>query len=86
VLVLGLFFLLGGLLGIATNLRMNTVRRNPIFTFGSVLFFIGPIVLGIRSLARSLQDVSLFALILAGIGLLLILAGLILGRRRSRAV
>jgi hypothetical protein len=76
--------ILGGALGILMNFRMSASRQSPFFTFGNVLFFIGPIVLGIRSIAHSMKDLEYFAFGFAAIGLLVMSVGLILGRRRNR--
>jgi hypothetical protein len=76
--------ILGGALGILMNFRMSASRQNPFFTFGNVLFFIGPIVLGIRSIAHSMRDIEYFAFGFAAVGLVVMSIGLVLERRRNR--
>jgi nucleoside permease NupC len=83
-IVIGCLCVIGGAIGILMNFRMTTSRPNPVFAFGNVLFFIGPIVLGIRSIARSMNQVELFAFGFAAVGLAVMIAGLVLGRRRNR--
>lgn len=82
--IVGCVCILGGAFGILMNFRMRASRPNPVFAFGNVLFFIGPIVLGIRSIARTMNDVEYFAFGFAAVGLLVMSVGLILGRRRNR--
>jgi hypothetical protein len=84
-IVLGCVFLLFGAIGILMNFRMTTSRPNPIFAFGNVVFFIGPIVLGVRTMARSLHDLDYFVFGFAAVGILVMGLGLILGRRAKRA-
>lgn len=83
-IVIGCLCVIGGAIGILMNFRMTTSRPNPVFAFGNVLFFIGPIVLGIRSIVRSINQVELFAFGFAAVGLAVMIAGLVLGRRRNR--
>jgi hypothetical protein len=83
-LILGLIFLIGGVIGIMMNFRISAVRPSPIFAFGNVLFFIGPIVLGIRSLSRTIDQVDFFALAFATIGLVVMGIGLVRGRSRTK--
>ncbi len=82
--VLGLIFLIGGVVGIMMNFRISAVRPSPVFALGNVLFFIGPIVLGIRSLSRTLDQVDYFAIIFAAAGLIIMGTSLLL-RRRTRS-
>ena len=84
-LVLGSAFLLLGAVGILMNFRMTAVRPNPLFAFGNVLFFIGPIVLGIRTIAKSLHDLDYFVFGFAIVGIVVMGVGLILARRANRA-
>lgn len=79
--VIGCLCVIGGAVGILTNFRMTSSRPNPVLAFGNVLFFIGPIVLGIRSIARSMTGVEYFAFGFAAIGLIVMGVGLVLGRR-----
>jgi len=81
VIVVGCLCLIGGAIGILMNFRMTTTRPNPLFAFGNVLFFVGAIVLGIRSIAHSLKDLEYFAFGFAAIGLTVMSVGLFLGRR-----
>jgi uncharacterized membrane protein YhiD involved in acid resistance len=81
-IILGCIFLIGGAIGIMMNFRMSAVRPNPLFAFGNALFFIGPIVLGIRTLSRTINDVDIFAIAFSGIGLF-IMAAALLKRRRT---
>ncbi|MGC2242442.1 MAG: hypothetical protein WBA06_02350, partial [Candidatus Aquilonibacter sp.] len=76
--------ILGGAFGILMNFRMRASRPNPVFAFGNVLFFVGPIVLGIRSIVHSVNQVEYFAFGFAALGLVVMSIGLILGRRRNR--
>jgi hypothetical protein len=80
-IVIGCLCVIGGVVGVLMNFRMTTSRPNPLFAFGNVLFFIGPIVLGIRSIARTMTDVEYFAFGFAAIGLVVMGIGLVLGRR-----
>ncbi len=80
-IVIGCLCVIGGAIGILMNFRMTTSRPNPVFAFGNVLFFIGPIVLGIRSIARTMDQVGYFAFGFAVIGLVVMMLGLGLGRR-----
>lgn len=82
--IVGYVCILGGMFGILMNFRMSASRPNPVFAFGSMLFFIGPIVLGIRSIARSVNDVEYFAFGFAAVGLVVMSVGLVLGQRRNR--
>jgi FtsH-binding integral membrane protein len=82
--IVGVACLIGGAIGILMNFRMTSSRPNPVFAFGNVLFFIGPIVLGIRSIVHSVNQVEYFAFGFAAVGLLVMSIGLILGRRRNR--
>jgi hypothetical protein len=84
-IVLGCVFLLFGAIGILMNFRMTTSRPNPIFAFGNVVFFVGPIVLGVRTMARSLHDLDYFVFGFAVVGILVMGLGLILGRRAKKA-
>jgi uncharacterized membrane protein HdeD (DUF308 family) len=83
-IVVGCVCILGGAFGILMNFRMRASRPNPVFAFGNVLFFIGPIVLGIRSIVHSVNQVEYFAFGFAAVGLVVMSVGLILGRRRNR--
>jgi hypothetical protein len=85
VIVLGSAFLLLGALGILMNFRMTASRPNPLFAFGNVLFFVGPIVLGIRTIARTLHDLDYFVFGFALVGIVVMGIGLLLGRRANRA-
>ncbi|MGD0968347.1 MAG: hypothetical protein ABR949_08690 [Candidatus Aquilonibacter sp.] len=85
-LVIGCLCVIGGAIGVLMNFRMTTSRPNPLFAFGNVLFFIGPIVLGIRSIAHSLNDLEYFAFGFAAIGVVVMGAGLAFGRRRRDRV
>ncbi len=78
---LGSAFLLLGALGIFMNFRMTASRPNPIFAFGNVLFFVGPIVLGMRTIARSLHDLDYFVFGFAIVGIVVMGTGLLFGRR-----
>jgi uncharacterized membrane protein HdeD (DUF308 family) len=82
--IVGCVCILGGAFGILMNFRMRAARPNPVFAFGNVLFFVGPIVLGIRSIAHTMNDVEYFAFGFAAVGLVVMSAGLMLGRRRNR--
>jgi len=79
--VVGCACILGGAFGILMNFRMSASRPNPVFAFGNVLFFIGPIVLGIRAIAHSMRDVEYFSFGFAALGLVVMGIGLSLGRR-----
>jgi uncharacterized membrane protein len=83
-IVVGSICILGGALGILMNLRMGSSRTNTVFAFGNALFFVGPIVLGIRSIAHSMKDIEYFAFGFAAVGLVVMSIGLVLGRRRNR--
>ncbi len=80
-IVLGSAFLLLGAIGILMNFRMTATRPNPILAFGNVLFFVGPIVLGIRTIARTLHDLDYFVFGFAIVGIVVMGAGLLVGRR-----
>jgi hypothetical protein len=82
-IALGCIFLIGGVIGVLMNFRISAVKPSPAFAFGNVLFFIGPILLGIRSLSRSLDQVDFFAFAFAGIGIAVMGAALMLGRKRG---
>ncbi|MGA7571606.1 MAG: hypothetical protein WCC70_05230 [Candidatus Aquilonibacter sp.] len=82
--IVGCACILGGAFGILMNFRMRASRPNPVFAFGNVLFFVGPIVLGIRSIVHSVNQVEYFAFGFAALGLVVMSIGLILGRRRNR--
>jgi hypothetical protein len=84
VIVLGSAFLLLGALGILMNFRMTASRPNPLFAFGNVLFFVGPIVLGIRTIARTLHDLDYFVFGFALVGIVVMGLGLMLKRRTER--
>jgi hypothetical protein len=84
VIVLGSAFLLLGAIGILMNFRMTASRPNPLFAFGNVLFFVGPIVLGIRTIAKSLHDLDYFVFGFAIVGIVVMGIGLLLGRRANR--
>jgi uncharacterized membrane protein HdeD (DUF308 family) len=84
--VIGSLCVIGGAIGVLMNFRMTTSRPNPLFAFGNVLFFIGPIVLGIRSIAHSLKDLEYFAFGFAAVGLAIMILGLALGRRHRDRV
>jgi hypothetical protein len=83
-IVIGCICLLGGAVGILMNFRISAVRPNSAFAFGNVLFFIGPIVLGVRSLSRTIDDVDLFAFGFAALGLLVMGAALLMRRNRTK--
>jgi hypothetical protein len=83
-IVLGSAFLLLGAIGILMNFRMSASRPNPIFAFGNVLFFIGPIVLGVRTLARSLHELDYFVFGFAVVGMVIMTLGIILRRRMEK--
>lgn len=70
-----------GAVGILMNFRMGASRPNPVFAFGNVLFFVGPIVLGMRTIARSLHDLDYFVFGFATLGIVVMGVGLLLGRR-----
>ena len=80
-IVLGSIFLLLGAIGILMNFRMTASRPNPIFAFGNVLFFVGPIVLGIRTIAHTLHDLDYFVFGFAAVGIVVMGAGLLLRTR-----
>ncbi|MGB6986382.1 MAG: hypothetical protein WBD74_10460 [Candidatus Aquilonibacter sp.] len=80
-IVLGSAFLLLGAIGILMNFRMTAARPNPIFAFGNVLFFVGPIVLGIRTIARTMHDLDYFVFGFAIVGLVVMGVGLMLRRK-----
>lgn len=80
-IVLGSAFLLLGAVGILMNFRMTAARPNPIFAFGNVLFFVGPIVLGIRTIARTLHDLDYFVFGFAIVGIVVMGVGLALRRK-----
>lgn len=82
-IALGSAFLLLGAIGILMNFRMTASRPNPVFAFGNVLFFVGPIVLGIRTIAHSLHDLDYFVFGFAITGIVVMGAGLLF-RRRAR--
>ncbi|MGA7746439.1 MAG: hypothetical protein WBG27_10220 [Candidatus Aquilonibacter sp.] len=82
--IVGCACILGGAFGILMNFRMRASRPNPVFAFGNVLFFVGPIVLGIRSIVHSVNQVEYFAFGFAALGLVVMSIGLVLGRRRNR--
>jgi hypothetical protein len=84
VIAIGCICLLGGAVGILMNFRISAVRPNSAFAFGNVLFFIGPIILGVRSLSRTIDDVDLFAFAFAALGLLVMGAALVLRRPRTK--
>ncbi|HTZ55861.1 MAG TPA: hypothetical protein VMB20_12440 [Candidatus Acidoferrum sp.] len=83
-IALGSAFLLLGAIGILMNFRMTASRPNPLFAFGNVLFFVGPIVLGIRTIARTLHDLDYFVFGFAIAGIVVMGVGLLLGRRANR--
>lgn len=80
-IALGSAFLLLGALGIFMNFRMTASRPNPIFAFGNVLFFIGPIVLGMRTIVHTLHDLDYFVFGFAIVGIVVMGTGLLFGRR-----
>jgi hypothetical protein len=80
-IVLGSAFLLLGAVGILMNFRMTAARPNPIFAFGNVLFFVGPIVLGIRTIARTMHDLDYFVFGFAIVGIVVMGLGLALRRK-----
>jgi hypothetical protein len=84
VIVLGSVFLLLGAVGILMNFRMTAARPNPIFAFGNVLFFVGPIVLGIRTIARTMHDLDYFVFGFAIVGIVVMGLGLAFRRRPER--
>jgi hypothetical protein len=84
-IVLGSVFLLLGAVGILMNFRMTAVRPNPFFAFGNVLFFVGPIILGVRTVAKSLHDLDYFVFGFAIVGIVVMGIGLVLTRRANRA-
>jgi len=84
VIVLGSVFLLLGAAGILMNFRMTAQRPNPIFAFGNVLFFVGPIVLGIRTIARTLHDLDYFVFGFAAAGIVVMGIGLIFRRKSEK--
>jgi hypothetical protein len=84
-IVLGSAFLLLGAIGILMNSRMTASRPNPVFAFGNALFFVGPIILGVRTLARSIHELDYFVFGFAIAGIVVMGVGLLLGRRANRA-
>jgi hypothetical protein len=84
VIVLGSAFLLLGAFGILMNFRMTASRPNPLFAFGNVLFFVGPVVLGIRTISKSLHDLDYFVFGFAIVGIVVMGIGVLLGRRANR--
>jgi hypothetical protein len=83
-ILLGSAFLLLGAIGILMNFRMTASRPNPFFAFGNVLFFVGPIVLGIRTMAKSIHDLDYFVFGFAIVGIIVMGFGLLLKRRVER--
>ncbi|HEX8807115.1 MAG TPA: hypothetical protein VF741_09200 [Candidatus Aquilonibacter sp.] len=83
-IILGSAILLLGAIGIMMNFRMSASRPNPIFAFGNVIFFVGAIVLGVRTLARSLHELDYFVFGFAVVGLVIMTIGLLLRRRTNR--
>ncbi|HUA08589.1 MAG TPA: hypothetical protein VMA98_04890 [Candidatus Acidoferrales bacterium] len=82
--LIGSLFLLLGALGILMSFRLASSRANPVFGWGNALFFVGPIVLAIRTLAHSLHDLDYFVFGFAIAGILIMGAGMTLrGRRRA---
>ncbi len=83
-IALGSAFLLLGAVGILMNFRMTAARPNPIFAFGNVLFFVGPIVLGIRTIARTLHDLDYFVFGFAIVGIVVMGVGLAFRRKAEK--
>lgn len=83
-IVLGSAFLLLGAIGILMNFRMTALRPNPLFGFGNALFFVGPIVLGIRTIAKSIHELDYFVFGFATVGIVVMGLGLLLKSKTEK--
>jgi hypothetical protein len=83
-IVFGSALILLSALGILTNFGMTTSRRSRLFAFGNVLFFIAPVVFGMRIIARSLHELEYFGFGYAAVGIVVMGLGLALRRRSEK--
>jgi hypothetical protein len=83
-IALGSAFLLLGAIGILMNFRMTASRPNPLFAFGNVLFFVGPIILGVRTIAKTMHDLDYFVFGFAIVGIVVMGLGLLLKRNSEK--
>lgn len=75
-------FLVGGAVGILMNSRMTARRPNMLLTFGNTLFFIGPILFGVRILAKDVKQLEAYGFAFALIGIAVMGVSLVTGRTR----
>jgi hypothetical protein len=79
--ILGCIFLAGGAVGILMNSRMTAKRPNMLLTFGNAIFFIGPILFGLRLLAKDIAQMEFYGFGFALLGLAVMGVSFLFARR-----